>query len=94
MCVCLCVCVSFGVGLVLAGCCVYCQQPVKLLCLSSGTPCCVCVHVCVCNSVCAYILVLRNSKHVVYMQCVSVCIACMHFRMTAGDAVLPLILTL
>ena len=25
-------------GLVLSGCCVHCQQPVKMLCLMSGTP--------------------------------------------------------
>ena len=42
---------SFGVGLVLSGCFVHRQQPVKMFRLSSGTPClvsmCVCVCVCV-----------------------------------------------
>ena len=48
---------SFGVGLVLSGCFVHRQQPVKMFRLSSGTPClvsmCVCVcSVCVCVCVC------------------------------------------
>ena len=36
---------SFGVGLVLSGCFVHRQQPVKMFRLSSGTPCLVCVCV-------------------------------------------------
>ena len=36
---------SFGVGLVLSGCFVHRQQSVKMFCLSSGTPCLVCVCV-------------------------------------------------
>ena len=66
----LCVCMwqllreSLWVGLVLSGCCVHCQQPVKMLRLKSGTPSlrererererervCVCVYVCICVAV-------------------------------------------
>ena len=46
-------------GLVLSGCCVHCQQPVKvkMLRLKSGTPSLrererVCVYVCMCVAVC------------------------------------------
>ena len=44
-------------GLVLSGCCVHCQKPVKMLCLMSGTPSLrererVCVYVCMCVVVC------------------------------------------
>ena len=64
MCVCVCVCKggrererralykrqkSFGVGLVLSGCFVHRQQPVKMFRLSSGTPCLVSMCVCVCK---------------------------------------------
>ena len=40
---------SFGVGLVLSGCFVHRQQPVKMFRLSSGTPCLVSMCVCVCS---------------------------------------------
>ena len=54
-------------SLVLSGCCVHCQQPVKMLRLKSGTPglrervresekerecVCVCVYACMCVAVC------------------------------------------
>ena len=44
-------------GLVLSGCCVHCQQPVKMFCLTSGTPSLrererECVYVCMCVAVC------------------------------------------
>ena len=45
-------------GLVLSGCCVHCQQPVKMLHLMSGTPRFTrerereCVYVCMCVAVC------------------------------------------
>ena len=48
---------SLGVGLVLSGCCVRCQQPVEMFRLKSGTPSlrereCVCVRLYVCSSLC------------------------------------------
>ena len=64
-CVCVCVCSSEWkpwVGLVLSGCFVRCQQPVKMMHLSSGTPCFVSVsvtawncdvYVCACVRVCS-----------------------------------------
>ena len=46
-------------GLVLSGCCVHCQQPVKMFRLMSGTPSlrerereCESVYVCMCVAVC------------------------------------------
>ena len=64
LCMCVCVCSSEWkpwVGLVLSGCFVRCQQPVKMMRLSSGTPCFVSVSVtawncdCVCVCVCAVV---------------------------------------